>query len=281
MPPRAGMPEWPFSADSYTLLRPSFTRLIHAARSPIFGAPPTPWMWHLPHVASTTCWPVRSGRGRHRGCGRGGGRGHRRRRPVGAALVRHEDDGALHFVVGQFAVAALRGHRADAADRVLEGELVALRDDLGPRGLVAELRRSREAGLVARLAHLPVDLLAREHALGTGRLGQHDRADGLDPLQHEIVVLRIALLAARDELRNHDRERDRNGEREQHDDDELLRGLDRGGMLFGHGGKGGWRGGVRGPGGAEPAHKGPLAGLTRNYTAPAPGADPALDAGRP
>ncbi len=37
-----------------------------------------------------------------------------------------------------------------------------------------------------------------------------------------------------------------------------------------------------GPGGAERAQwRGPPRGLTRNYTAPAPGADPALDAGRP
>jgi hypothetical protein len=39
MPPRAGMPPWPLSADCVTAAKPSLTRGVHAARSPIFGAP--------------------------------------------------------------------------------------------------------------------------------------------------------------------------------------------------------------------------------------------------
>ena len=45
----------------------------------------------------------------------------------------------------------------------------------------------------------------------------------------------MPVLAAGHELRDQHRDRDRNDERKQDDDDELLRGLDRGGMLFGHG----------------------------------------------
>jgi len=60
MPPRAGMPPCPLSADCVTAANPVLTRFVHAARSPIFGAPPSPVWWHLPQAAATTCSPVRS-----------------------------------------------------------------------------------------------------------------------------------------------------------------------------------------------------------------------------
>ena len=53
----------------------------------------------------------------------------------------------------------------DVAALGLLDTALALRDDLRPRDLVAELRRAGEAAFVARLAHLVVHLVAGvEHA---------------------------------------------------------------------------------------------------------------------
>ena len=57
------MPPWPLIAERTTTSSPCLTRGIQAARSPIFGAPPSPVWWHLTHRASTICSPVRSGAG--------------------------------------------------------------------------------------------------------------------------------------------------------------------------------------------------------------------------
>ncbi len=57
MPPRAGMPAWPWIAESVTALMPLATRLAQAARSPILGAPPLPVSWHPRQTCLTTCSP--------------------------------------------------------------------------------------------------------------------------------------------------------------------------------------------------------------------------------
>ena len=151
--------------------------------------------------------------------------------PAGAGLVDHERDGALHLDVLEVRVAALRRHRADARDRVFVGELRSLRDHFRPRRLVADLVRAGEPVLVAGLAHLLVDLVAGQRALGTARHGELDLADRLDPVQHRMVVVGRALGAAGNELGNEDDQRDRDDERRDDDDDELLPVLDRGFVL--------------------------------------------------
>ena len=42
IPARAGMPPWPFNAACVTVASPLATRGVHAALSPIFGAPRSP-----------------------------------------------------------------------------------------------------------------------------------------------------------------------------------------------------------------------------------------------
>ncbi len=80
------------------------------------------------------------------------------------------------------------------------------------------------------LADLRVDLVAGKAAPRPRRLGDHDGADRLDPLEHALLVLGRAARAAREQLREQRDDRDRHDEREQDDDDQLLRGLDRGGV---------------------------------------------------
>ena len=54
------MPPCPRIADSTRVSIPCFILGAQAARSPIFGAPPSPLAWHFPHCASTICLPLRA-----------------------------------------------------------------------------------------------------------------------------------------------------------------------------------------------------------------------------
>ena len=76
-------------------------------------------------------------------------------------------------------------------------------------------------------------------------------------------------LAAGHELREHHRDRNRNNECKQDDDDELFRGLDRGGMLFGHG-RGKWAWNPRVSAMRSEANAGAAAGLSARLYRPGP-----------
>ena len=146
----------------------------------------------------------------------------------------------MHFLVGEIRVAALRRHHArlalEALDRVLHEGLLALRDPRLPRRFIANFRRAGEAWFVTRLAHLREHLLPGHAARRRGRFGDHDRSDRLDPLEDALFGFVGVPHAAREQLRQDRDDRDRHEERQYYDDDELLRGLDRGGMrvMFRH-----------------------------------------------
>ena len=169
----------------------------------------------------------RSGRSGGRGCGGGGrssaGRGYLE---AGSCEIRHVDDGAMDFVVGQVRVAALGGHHARLAlepgERMLEQNLLTLRDARAPRGLVACLGRAREARLMAGFAHLREHLLAGQVAFRTRRFRHDDAADGLDPGDDRVLAPVPGRAAAGHQLRQQSQERDGDREGEQDDDDELL-----------------------------------------------------------
>src|SRR5262249_34829596 len=77
-----------------------------------------------------------------------------------AGLVRPVHHAARDLVIAEIGVAAARRHRLDPVDRILHERVEPCLDVIGPRRLVAELGRVRDAGGVARGADLLVDLLA-------------------------------------------------------------------------------------------------------------------------
>ena len=137
----------------------------------------------------------------------------------------------MHFVVGEIGAATLGRHHARlplvSADGVLDERLLAFRDPRSPCRLVTGLRRARQSGFVTRLAHLREDLLAAQAAVRRRCLGHHDGADRLDSLEYALFVFVRIASSAGEQLRQQSDDRDRYQEREQDNDDELLRSLDR------------------------------------------------------
>jgi hypothetical protein len=101
-------------------------------------------------------------------CGLGSGCSRRRRfrggrcrlLEFGAGRVGHVRHRASHFDVRQIAVAAARGHLADAFDRVLDQGVVALAEAAGPVAPVFEPRCAQCARAMTRSAHCIIDFLA-------------------------------------------------------------------------------------------------------------------------
>jgi hypothetical protein len=105
--------------------------------------------------------------------------------PAAARSVYHVGDGTSDFEVGDFHIAAMRGHLADALERVLRQAGEALRRALFPRRLVADFRGALRASSVARradhfdhflataLAALGVHLLRRDRRRENKQSGQY------------------------------------------------------------------------------------------------------------
>src|SRR6185295_14501378 len=121
---------------------------------------------------------------------------------LAARLVRHEDDGARDLVVGERSVAAARRHGALALDRVCQHSLQPLLETRRPRLRVADLRRVRHAGLMARGAGGLHDGLAGACATGRSRSGDFDSGHRLDARGHGFWRERVGVRArpVRDEL---------------------------------------------------------------------------------
>ena len=165
------MPPCPLIAERTTTSSPCLTRGIQAARSPIFGAPPTPVPWHLMHRAWTICFAGAVG------CP---GRPADRLGPVPARLIDHVGDGALDFGIGEIRVAAMRRHLPDAVQRILRQAVQALRRALRPGLLVADPGRAVRAAAVAGDARgrhhflaAALDVLCRRCS-GRDAHGQHE-----------------------------------------------------------------------------------------------------------
>ena len=249
----------PLSAASYSASMPVLMRGAHAALSPNFGAPAMPAPWQatqpcrrsscrrtplpaLPRPRLRAAAAVRGGRSGRGSAGAAAGAA------AGVAAAAAATGGAVQLAPTLFAmnttarltsssVRSLLPPRGGIALKPLIAcsnvSLLALRDDLGPCRLVADLGRARESRLVARLADLAVDLLAGR-ACPSGRSASASTTvpTGWMRASTRSEFSCHAVLAARDELREQGGDRDRHGERQQDDDDELLRGLDRGRMLF-------------------------------------------------
>ena len=187
MPPRAGMPAWPFSADSYTLFTPSLTRCdprgavadLRCAAHAVVVALRARRLDDLLARALGGALPSRARRTPRRGPS------------IGAGLVRHERRRR-----------ASPRRRSDSLLPPLAGiarmpPIACSKESLSPCAtILAHAALSPSFGEPASpvswhvLHTCPVDLLAGEHAFRSGRLGEHDGADGLDPRQHDACRFR-------------------------------------------------------------------------------------------
>ena len=122
-------------------------------------------------------------------------------RPLGAAScsrengllrgVQHVVDGFLDQVVRHIHAAALGGHHAGGAGEALDGVLVqhvlALGDAGRPGRHIARLRGAADAGAMARLAGLLVQLIA---VLRRGRAGSSTRGGRRLDFERRVVLAR-------------------------------------------------------------------------------------------
>ncbi len=225
IPPRDGMLPCPLIAEATAASIPVDARLVHAARSPIFGAPLKPAVWQLPQVCWTICWPVRAaGLGR---CSRS-----LRLLEFRARLIRDVDDSARDFDRVKIGIAALGRHRLESFDGVLDERVVALLNPRGPCRVVPGLGRPGGAGRVTGTASELVNGLAALQGPGAGwsacKRYRSDRpqpfADGLGRKRFRACTAHLLPGNERDQQNDQDH---RDDKRQDDHGDQLAWGLDR------------------------------------------------------